>query len=248
MKKFSIVIIAFIILFALAGCGQNGETDVEEGVGTEVETEADTWTEVEEWQEGSLAGSFIPDELRFSSLEEFLLSYLGAMSSRARGGALSELEESVDLLSLERFYLPMNIPEEYRLFRILVDEYNVSLWFLPEEHLGSDMAISNATASSRHFLLGVTRGLNLENPKAEIVEGYGITEEDLIDGKYYFNGWNMFIWGSEGEILILYTPLPPAVGLSDNGSGDDLVQFTEMYVLDLTDEEAILAFLGEGAE
>jgi len=236
MKRFLILGIIFVFIFALVGCGQRNEADME------IESTVDVVTDLETEEQIVISGSFEPATLRFSSLEEFLVSYLEAMSGRARGGTLSTLEESVNLLSLERFYLPVNIPEEYKLFRILVDEYHVSLWFLPEEHLGSEMDIINATVFEQHFLLSVTRRLNLENPMAGVLEQSRITEADLIDGKYYFDGWNLFIWGSNGEILMLYTPVTPVVGLMDT-VGEDIVRFTEMYTLDLTDEDAIRAIL-----
>jgi len=110
--------------------------------------------------------------------------------------------------------------------------------------LGSEMDIINAIAFGQHFLLSVTRGLNLENPMVGVLEQHRITEADLIDGEYYFDGRNLFIWGSNGEILMLYTPEPPAVGFTESG-GEELVRYAEIYTIDLTDEDAIKAFLGE---
>ncbi|MCL2408766.1 MAG: hypothetical protein FWC96_04030 [Oscillospiraceae bacterium] len=253
MKRFLIISVTVILILALTGCGQNSETDLEIEAAVGVITDLETDAETVEWQEESVAASDAPDTLRFSSLEEFLLSYIavkdgmraeGFMPTSVHGNFehFSEMAESVDLLSLERFYLPVNIPEEYKIFRIAVTEYHVTIRFLPEEHLGSETDILLARADSQDFQFSFTRKLNLENPMAGIMEQFGVTEADLIDGKYLFLEPNLFLWGSNREILSLYTPRPPAVGLSDNGE-EDLVQFTEMFVLDLTDEEAIWAIL-----
>ena len=209
---------------------------------------------MEEWQEGAVSVSAAPDLLVFSSLEEFLLSYIavrdgmraeGFMPSSAHGNFeyFSETAESVGLLSLKRFYLPVNIPEEYKIYRIDMCENTVTIQFVPEELLGSQDAFLDATLLSRYFLFGFTRNLNWgQNPLSGIMGQHGITETDLLDGKYYFDGRNLFIWASGTELLTLYTPISPAVGIADNG-GEDMVQFTEVYVLDLTDEDAINAIL-----
>ena len=253
MKKFLMIIIALILTITLVGCGQSREADMEAGARTYIEREEQE-PMIEE-QEPMVSASWVPDTLRFSSLEEFLLSYIavrdgaraeGFMPASVNGSFehFSRMAESIDLLSLERFYLPTNIPEEYKLFRIRVTEYNVSLWFLPEEHLGSDLDITNATVFAKHFLFSFTRGLNLENPLVGVMEQSRVTEADLIDGRYYFDGRNLFIWGSNGEMLLLYTPIPPAVGFSED-IGADMVRYAEVYVLDLTDEDAILSILNQ---
>jgi hypothetical protein len=151
------------------------------------------------------------------------------------------MAESVDLLSLERFYLPVNIPETYRLFEIDICASSVGLWFLPEEYLVSEETTRIETARQRHFLFSFTRGLNMDDPMAGVMRQHGISEADLIDGKYLFREPNSFSWGSGGERLHLYTPRLPIVGLMD--SPEEPVRFTEVYVLDLTSEDAIKAIL-----
>jgi len=250
MKKSLILNIALVLIFALVGCGQRSEADVEVGAGTEVA--------VEEWQEGLIVGGPEPDVLSFSSLEEFLLSYIavrdgmraeGFMPASVHGNFehFSEMAESVDLLSLERFYLPINIPEGYQLFRILVYEYSVVLGF------ASDMDILHApVVHIWRFSFSFTRNFalvhGLENPMAGVMEQYGVTEAGLIDGKFLFRAQSShFNWASGNELLSLQIPRPLAYRLIANGNDEDLLQFTEVYVIDLADEDVINAILGAEA-
>jgi hypothetical protein len=249
MKKLLVISIALVLMLALVGCGQNEtEADMEESAGA--------GTEVEEWQGGTIVGCPAPDLLVFSSLEEFLLSYMTVKNgARAEGFVpasfhgnferFSEMAESVDLLSLERFYLPINIPEEYKIYSIDIFDSTVGIWFLPEELLGSQNALLDAMLLSQYFLFSFTRDFTLvhglENPMAGVMEQHGVTEANLIDGKYLFRAPNRFRWAMDNELFGLHTPSPHIVGFSD--APEDMVQFTEVYVLDLTDEDAIKAIL-----
>ena len=255
MKKFLMIIVALAFMIVLVGCGQAREADVEAGVKAKLEMEEQEVEEqeVEEQeakeQEEIISVSWARDLLVFSSLEEFLVSYLEAGASSARGSALSAMEESVGLLSLERFYLPTNIPEEYILYRIEMCENMVMLWFLPEEHLGSELDIINATVFQQHFLFSFTRNFiqthGLENPMAGVMEQHRVVESDLIEGKYFFREPNSFRWAMDDELLHLQTPIPPAVGFAED-IGADMVRYAEVYVLDLTDKDAILSLLNQG--
>ena len=124
MKRLTIIIIIFFLSLAFTGCGQD-----------EINSVSGEAQNVQE-QQPTPAGHRVPDTLYFTSLTEFLEGTRITKAGRA-AGEFAELAESVNLLGLEEFYLPIGIPETYRLFRISVNEMAVALWYLPEEHLVS---------------------------------------------------------------------------------------------------------------
>lgn len=251
MKKLIIISIVLIIALVLVGCGQNDEL--------ETVVEVDTRTTVtSDLERETVSVSAIPNMLMFSSLEDFLHSYLAIGDGRGRGAfvgeysasrtdaTLTDVLDAVDLLSMENFYIPVNIPEGHKLFRIAVYENRaneVIMWFLPEEYLGSEWWEVQGAIHQYGYQFSFTRNWNVENPMVYIMEQFGATEEDLIDGKYLFDGRNWFIWASGTELLNLRAPMPQVTDITNAGPLD-LVHFTEVYVLDMTDEDAIRAFLG----
>jgi len=190
--------------------------------------------------------SFLIDELEFSSLTEFLKAHQAAVTNRSTGISVG-LDESADLAGLENLYLPTGIPETYRLFMILVNENFVTLWYLPEEHLISEEAIRFAINRQQHFLFSFTRGHveRFGSPKDALLRQFHISESDLIDGRYYFNGRNFFMWASDNEQMFLYTPLPTTdpqgnhrIGTHSTGfttfNLDEPPSFTQIRTVDLT--------------
>ncbi|MCL2420400.1 MAG: hypothetical protein FWD03_00950 [Defluviitaleaceae bacterium] len=235
MKKHLTISIVIFALFVLGACAQSTRAAVDD-------------------TEDVIAASEVIDQLEFSSLEEFLVSYNTVRSGRAVG-ELAALSESVDFMGLERLYLPVAIPDDYQLFRIRVNEETVSFWYLSETDLVSEATIRDAIAQRRDFLFGFTRW-NIESPMEGILRQNGATEEDLVDGRYLFIGSNMVIWASDRDVMTLYTP----VGMQNNRQGelsmetnaagifDDVseqLQFAEINVVNLTDANTVEALIEE---
>jgi len=190
----------------------------------------------------------IPSEMVFSSLEEFVLTYSTALAGRA-GDDIAILAESMNLSTLERLYMPTNIPSEYQLYRITVDENAVTLLYLHSDDLVTEGMIWDALINQRHFKFVVTRW-DIDSPMAGILAQTESTDADLIDGRYLFIEPNMFIWSSDRDVIYMYTPLNPRGNSfvrqergNDNIHGFDWVsnfeqiQLTETRVIDLLVDE-----------
>lgn len=89
-----------------------------------------------------------------------------------------------DLASLEYFYLPTGIPEEYRLYKITAAKNDIGFWYLPEEALASDDARLSAESRNEHFLF-ISPRVNYS--------GFAGDETTLT-------------WQENGDLLMLYLP------------------------------------------
>ena len=198
--------------------------------------------------------SKLVDELEFSSLEEFLGSYL--ITRDEEEGDIAELVEDwspaftdsdfadvvegSELTSLQALYLPIGIPEEFQFYRMVVNERFVSTWYLHEDDLVSEYAIQDAIEQGRYFLFNVSRR---NGDAATLLEGVlqrnRATEEDLIDGKYLFVAPNRFIWVTDGAIFRLTAPL------SMIDSADDMVKLAETSVVNLLDTDEVRELIEE---
>ena len=89
-----------------------------------------------------------------------------------------------DLASLEYFYLPAGIPEEYRLYKITAAKNDIGFWYLPEEALASDDARLSAESRNEHFLF-ISPRVNYS--------GFAGDETTLT-------------WQENGDLLMLYLP------------------------------------------
>jgi len=201
MKRFSVLIVACLALLGLSGCDQYGGV-ISMAIGDHV-SNFDNGNMSHEQEHGTIAASEAIETLEFSSLDEFLLNFSTVKAGRATVD-FANSATNTGFAALERLYLPTNIPEAYQLFRITVNEEAVSIWYLPEEYLGSEDAIWFAISQQRHFLFSFTRW-NIESPMDGILRQNRSTEEDLIDGKYLFIEPNMFIWGSDSEVVTVCT-------------------------------------------
>lgn len=115
-----------------------------------------------------------PEDLdMFYDLESFL-----DYAATAPSGGIA------DLASLEYFYLPAGIPEEYRLYKITAAKNDIGFWYLPEEALASDDARLPAESRNEHFLF-ISPRVNYS--------GFAGDETTLT-------------WQENGDLLMLYLP------------------------------------------
>jgi len=176
-----------------------------------------------------LSISVIPDKLEFKSIEQFLEAYKTVKEGKAVGD-LANKADSVDFTGLEKLYVPKNIPEEYQLANILVNEDAIILWYLPKEHMGSSDAIQMALAKQMEFQIGFARW-DLDDPMAGIMKQKKATEKDLIDGKYLFSRPNMLQWELDRGVMNMYMPLKYCTSKKKIA---EAVKFAEVTAIDLT--------------
>ena len=259
MKRLLMVVCITVLLVVFVGCtrsngiNENLTISYNEGSGNEsIDRDCPI--------AGSISGSAVspvsevPDILEFWSLAEFLGTHRAYAAGVRSFGELTSLMEDANLRELETLYLPIGIPEAYRLYRIFVSDTGMSFWFLPEEHLVSQRTRSSAMAYGLGFAFAFTRW-NYDDPKASMMgQLRGVCESELIDGRYYFDGQHGIEWTTDTERVQLRIPRTTvnAQGQFEIGDGaggiialafEEIPQLAQMQIIDLTNEAEINALL-----
>ena len=278
MKRFITAPIILFIILTLAGCGQYGEEmETNEENLVDAYEPQDTYEEknhspYEQEEEMVIFDTPVEDSIRFSSVEDFLNAYMIASAGgninhlasewhetfAADGAPFSTSAAAVNFTSLETFYLPVGIPEEFELFTIEVNEELVSFIFLHSDDMVSEDAIWDAIRNLREFRFTFYRWDVEDSVLIDaMLEQNFITEEDLIDGKYLLHEQGRsFSWVFDRTRFHLRTPwlhhnARAEVSIaSENGDmplADPLeaVKFTEMVTLNLQDTRAVEAMIAE---
>ena len=147
------------------------------------------FTEVEQEDEGC------PADLEFFfSLEEFI----SAIETQGDGVA--------QLGSLKAYYVPTNIPEEYRLYSILAGVSDICFAYYPVEVLGDEAAMMEAEATMEYFEFRFRRW-ELDDPLSGIMEQLDMGTWDFVDGKYLFDApFRTYYWAQDGAALSMTFP------------------------------------------
>lgn len=135
------------------------------------------------------------DMMVFTTLEEFN-TYLSTKSSTKDLAALG---------TLERYFLPTGLPEDYVLYKITAGIIDIGFWYMPREYLSSRDGVHESESQQKHFLFVSGRG---RNSLAAIIEKDGASSKDLIDGRYYEppQAPGMLYWEEDGELIYMYLP------------------------------------------
>lgn len=174
MRKLFILGLVFLWGLILIGC-QNTEAPVAEN--NIAETAAPTEPEAPASEEPFVS---VPDLMMFSSLEEFN-DYL--VSS-------GEQEDIANLSNLDRYYLPVGLPEEYQIYKITPGTEDIGFWYLPEQYHRPPGAMLDAEAQQKNFLFLMLR--NSYDPKTVLAQLDGVE--------------NLIAWEEAGTVLMLYLP------------------------------------------
>ena len=194
MKKL-VIISAIIILAAvlLAGCGSGSiegrvESVEQDGLQSAVKDHEHMTNEESMSALPALIASF-------SSLAEFTDASFDSKNS----------EDVADLTSLDFFYLPAGIPEDYILYKVNAGKKDIGFYYLPAEIASDKDAARFAEAEGRHFQFISSRGYYLFE---SLMDQFDVTSEDLVEGKYIVHDvtTTMVIWEEEGTVLMLYLP------------------------------------------
>ena len=259
LKQFSKVLVMFFVISVITGCVQyepeSNATATEESIEP---------TEVENYppQDSNERGSFV-NQLVFPSLEEFLDAYAtakeGGESSNHR---VAILAESLDFASLKTIYLLPNIPEEYPLRAIEVYNDSIGFWYVPEKDENNHEEQYASPFDVKYFQFIVTfpteRDLKESGvanfPLDGIMRQNGFTEDDFIDGKYLYNeALKTIHWAEGNNRLGLQLPgayeiyegaafNPADIGLDEDYSVYDLINFAQTVTIDLQDTNNIAAW------
>jgi len=200
--------------------------------------------------------SKIVDELTFSSVEEFLSSYIMVKENGTieeitdlvvdwnavdTNAGFADVVEGTDFISIETLFKLVNIPEEFHLYRVTVNERNISFRYLHENDLASEETIQEALNQQRYFLFSISGRENEASVLMESVLRWNrATEEDLIEDRYLLAEPNRLVWVSDGAIFRLSVPM----SMSD-AVGDNLVEFSETLKIDLQDIDAVRDVIAE---
>ena len=281
MKRFITALIILFIILTLAGCGQYGEemeTNEENLVDAYEPQDAyeeESHSPYEHEEEMEISDTPVEDSIRFSSVEDFLNAYMIAGAGgninhlasewhetfAADGAPFSTSAAAVNFTSLETFYLPVGIPEEFELFTIEVNEEFINLIFLHQDDMISEDAIWSALRSNyRVFRFSIPRGQNHGDPHEDPMEGmlqlHDLTEEVLIDEKYLVLGPDTVVWVENNRLLALYIPESHRNASGDvsmeRGDGEmsyeeqlEAVSFAETTTINLQDTRAVEAMIAE---
>ena len=210
MKRFFLTAIAFFLMFALASCNQISESN---------ETTEATQEETTERLHGH-SYAFLPD---FTSIEDLIEAQKTVREGKAVGDltveATAAAVENTNFTELKKLYVPTAIPEGYHLTGIRVLESTVMFWHSSES---DDQDFLCTTARNADFTLDKT------------LRYYNATEEDLVDGKYFFIEPNGLCWELDGVYLSLSVPLPLLEKLPDEQAKiAEMIKYAEVEVVDL---------------
>jgi len=194
--------------------------------------------------------------LTFSSLDDFLNAYLIAKEGNDVGDLLgfndSELREEdtksiiekINFTALETFYLPVGIPENFIIRRIIVGENGMGFIYLSEDVEFTSDTFWITELNNPSFKLSVY--MNSRFNMNDILRDENKTIDDLINGKYLIDEPNLFTWEENGIIFVFHTPSPSDDGIEAD-SIYDMIRFTEMETVSLSDINRVSELIEESA-
>jgi uncharacterized repeat protein (TIGR02543 family) len=261
-KSFALVAVVVFMLLAMFGCAympEETQASLEYGiVNTAQEQETTVVPNSQNDETGNVNPAYPamrsprPMPFGFSTLEEFLYA-LEVVRDGNANEALTNESIRTGFASLETLYLPANLPEAYRLVGITVGAEAVFATFAPEN-------IPNSySTGSDYFWFQFTRWTyeDLEaggalTPLDGIMRQAQFTDEDLIDGRFFYGRTNEFIWAEGSNRLTLRIPsLAHDMSALDGGiigfeanSVYDLLPLTETIAIDLTDDALVNSLIG----
>jgi len=268
MKRLLILTIVLFLLVTLAGCTQYdvGGNEVYDTGSYEEEID----NHYDHGHEEEIFDSVAPDQIRFSSVEDFLNAYIIAneggditnLVSRwetATEGDIASVTDSINFTSFEEFYLPVDIPDEFELHNIEITEEFVGFAFLHRDDMGSEEAVQDVMRYFRELHFGFARWDVDDYILFDAMMRQSWEQDILIDGKYLFReselGDHTFHWISNRTRFWLHLPanLDPTGDRSETNelggiSLDDphaMISFTETTTLNLQDTRAVETMIEE---
>jgi len=265
LKRFFAMIVILFASLAITGCIEHEPenatitepTDSYHAKDISQHSEIPHDIELYEHQElGELCAFPVP-ELMFYSIEEFLYAYAEVSDGRASDD-LTRRARNTDLSSLDTIHLLTNLPEAFQLALIDVHETRVTIVYVVD--IDEDAGIGSRNIFMRpHFQLQVYRwtyedleSWRINSPLDGIMQQTGLTEEDLIDGKYlFYERTNDLHWAQGSNLFMLRMPsvshgnsdisgfTAEDLGLAPEINVNDVIEFSETVAVNLYDENNI---------
>jgi len=95
--------------------------------------------------------------------------------------------------------------------------------------------------SGGQFFQLIMSRIDMDDPMEPMMRQFNFTERDMIDGRYFDEQRRTFRWAHGREHLSLRLP---SAGFEDYNV-HDLLPFTEIIVIDLTDEAKVAELIGD---
>ena len=176
-------------------------------------------------------------------------SDISEMVLRSYGGGrgdLSRVVNRVNLATLDRLYIPVGIPEEYELYRIIVLERSISFAFLPERYSISPHTAQMSIDTGLHFHFHISRFQDVDAARDGFFTQNRTLEDDLITGIYHFcERRDFFDWMSKSWRLQMRFPRNYLDSYYISADPSVLTQYAVIRTIDLLDDVAINEFLAE---
>jgi len=238
MRRLLITLASIALL--LSACGQHTLDEVyyepEQAPINAVASPTDT--------SGSVAALTVVDWLQFHSLEEFLYAYELVRSGDATG-TLATMAVAADLASLVELPLLTVIPDGFKLDVIRAHNETVSLYYVPESFLVSEVARLNVS-SEVSFQLRITRW-DMNDPMEGIMRQFGFGEEDMVDGVFFRERTNSLHLAHGNERITLRLPESMRPNPNTRGITDihHLIPLTQTTTINLLDEALVTELIGD---
>lgn len=185
-KIYAFVLVITIVLFSFHGCNCLNELQKNNNVESTKQPAESSISQTDSC------------EIHFESLEDFLTA-----------AGSSKIGKETNLSTINSFYLPDGLPAEYELYKIVVNTYEISFWYMQRSDLSTESTIIAAEQREDYFRFVSVRR-DVQDPKGflEIISQYGGTKKDVTDNGYYVpqEPSNLFIWTEDRDVLMLFVP------------------------------------------
>jgi len=172
-------------------------------------------------------------------MEEFLYTHQAVREGSAIDD-VADMAGRIGFASLKELPLLTNLPEAYWLHMIAVEPLSIRILYITDEALVYEDA--SALYRAKIFELQINRQ-SMDFPLEYIMSRFHFTEEDLIYGRYFHEQSSTFYWAHNHSLASLRIPRD---SFADK-SVYDLLQFTEIIIIDLADEAKVAEIIKDFA-
>lgn len=204
---------------------------VPEATPTQTPTQAPTEATEETMETQAPTESTYPPEVSevtikaFDSLDAF---HDGILDAR-QVGPNSMQKYPGELETLEEYYMPLGLPEGYKLYQIAAGAVDIGFYYLPEEDLITEDKMLKADLNSEYYLFISGRQHDFDAIVADRDYESRVKETDSF--RYYIEevgDWTTVVWEIDGTTLMLTPPIGQTI---DEEQLETLCK-TQKYIVD----------------